>query len=85
MWAGMSSGPSSVCVHPRKSSGTAASNHVSKSRRTSGEAFSLMRQRRRGVADEEVAQADLELCELGQRALDLARDEVKAARAGARA
>ena len=40
-----------------------------------------MRQRRRGVADEEVAQADLELGELGQRALDLARDEVKAARA----
>ena len=85
MWAGMSSGPSSVCVQPRKSSGTAASNHVSKSRRTSGEAFSLMRQRRRRVADEEVAQADLELGELGQRALDLARNEVKAARDGARA
>ena len=82
MWAGMSSGPSSVCVHPPKSSGTAALNHVSKSRRTSGEAFSLMRQRRRGVADEEVAQADLELGELGQRALDLARDEVKAAGTG---
>ncbi len=48
MWAGMSSGPSSVCVHPRKSSGTAASNHVSKSRRTSGEAFSLI------VSDAEV-------------------------------
>ena len=41
MWAGMSSGPSSVCVQPPKSSGTAASNQVSKSRRTSGEAFSL--------------------------------------------
>ena len=39
--AGMSSGPSSVCVQPPKPSGTTASNHVSKSWRTSGEAFSL--------------------------------------------
>src|SRR3954451_24841090 len=41
MCAGMSSGPSSVCVQYGASSGTAASNHDSKSRRTSGEAFSL--------------------------------------------
>ena len=41
MCAGMSSGPSSVCVQYGASSGTAASNQVSKSRRTSGEAFSL--------------------------------------------
>jgi hypothetical protein len=33
------------------------------------------------VADEEVAQADVELAQLGKSALDLARDEVKAARA----
>src|SRR4051812_49321897 len=46
-WAGMSSGPSSVCVHA-KSSGTAWFTHVSKSRRTSGEAFSL------SVSDAEV-------------------------------
>src|SRR3954453_20681779 len=39
-WAGMSSSPSSVCVQA-KSAGTAALAHVSKSRRTSGEAFSL--------------------------------------------
>ena len=61
MWAGMSSGPSSVCVHPRKSSGTAASNHVSKSRAHVGRGVLVERQRRRGVADEEVAEADLEL------------------------
>ena len=41
MCAGMSSGPSSVCVQNGASSGTASSNQVSKSRRTSGEAFSL--------------------------------------------
>ncbi len=41
MWAGMSSGPSSVCVQNEASSGTASLNHDSKSRRTSGEAFSL--------------------------------------------
>ena len=40
MCAGMSSGPSSVWVQA-KSSGTARSNHALKSRRTSGEAFSL--------------------------------------------
>src|SRR4051794_7664198 len=41
MWAGMSSGPSEVCVQRGKSSGTTTSNHDSKSRRTSGEAFSF--------------------------------------------
>ena len=41
MCAGMSSEPSSVCVQNGASSGTASSNHDSKSRRTSGEAFSL--------------------------------------------
>ena len=41
MCAGMSSGPSSVCVQYGASSGTARSNHVAKSRRTSGDAFSL--------------------------------------------
>jgi hypothetical protein len=41
MWAGMSSGPSSVCSQYGASSGTASLNHVSKSRRTSGDAFSL--------------------------------------------
>ena len=41
MWAGMSSGPSSVWVQNRASSGTAWLNYDSKSRRTSGEAFSL--------------------------------------------
>jgi hypothetical protein len=40
MWAGMSSGPSRLCRHSKRS-GTAWSNHVRKSRRTSGEAFSL--------------------------------------------
>src|SRR4051812_9708207 len=39
-WAGMSSAPSSVCDQA-KSSGTNALAHTSKSRRTSGEAFSL--------------------------------------------
>ncbi len=47
MCAGMSSSPSSVCVHAN-CSGTAASNHVRKSRRTSGEAFSF------SVSDAEV-------------------------------
>ena len=46
-WAGMSSGPSSVWVHG-KFSGTASLNQVSKSRRTSGDAFSL------SVSDAEV-------------------------------
>ena len=41
MWAGMSSGPSSVCVQYGASSGTASLNQDSKSSRTSGEAFSL--------------------------------------------
>ena len=40
MWAGMSSSPSSVWVQAN-CSGTAALTQVSKSRRTSGEAFSL--------------------------------------------
>ena len=40
-WAGMSSSPSSVCVQYDARSGTASSNQVSKSRRTSGEAFSF--------------------------------------------
>src|SRR5215213_2178944 len=48
MCAGMSSGPSSVCVQYGASSGTAASNQDSKSRRTSGEAFSF------SVSDAEV-------------------------------
>ena len=34
------------------------------------------------MTDEEVAQPDVDLTELGQRTLDLARDEVKAARPG---
>src|SRR3954451_18841745 len=41
MWAGMASGPSSVWVQYGASSGTAASKYDSKSRRTSGDAFSL--------------------------------------------
>ena len=41
MWAGMSSGPSSVWVQYEASSGTARENQVSKSRRTSGLAFSF--------------------------------------------
>src|SRR5204862_5517551 len=40
-WAGMSSGPSSVCDQYGAPSGTAWSNQVAKSRRTSGEAFSF--------------------------------------------
>jgi hypothetical protein len=48
MWAGMSSWPSTVCVQYGASSGTAASNQLSKSRRTSGDAFSL------SVSDAEV-------------------------------
>ena len=40
-WAGMSSGPSMRCVQNGARSGTAASNQLSKSRLTSGEAFSL--------------------------------------------
>ena len=41
MWAGMSSGPSSVWANSGQPSGTASSNHAPKSRRTSGEAFSF--------------------------------------------
>ena len=41
MCAGMSSGPSTVCVQYGASSGTASSNHAAKSSRTSGEAFSF--------------------------------------------
>src|SRR3954471_23125382 len=41
MCAGMSSGPSTVWVQYGASSGTASLNHDSKSRRTSGEAFSF--------------------------------------------
>ena len=41
MCAGMSSGPSIVCVQYGASSGTAALNQDSKSARTSGDAFSL--------------------------------------------
>ncbi len=41
MCAGMSSGPSTVCVQYGASSGTAASNQEAKSSRTSGEAFSF--------------------------------------------
>src|SRR3954447_14009032 len=41
MWAGMSSGPSSVWVQYEAPSGTAWSNHEAKSRRTSGLAFSF--------------------------------------------
>ena len=41
MCAGMSSGPSSVCVQYGASSGTASLKYDSKSRRTSGDAFSF--------------------------------------------
>ena len=41
MCAGMSSAPSSVCVQYGASSGTVALKYDSKSRRTSGEAFSF--------------------------------------------
>ena len=41
MWAGMSSGPSIVCVQYGASSGTTALKYDSKSSRTSGEAFSF--------------------------------------------
>ena len=82
MWAGMSSGPSSVCVQPPRSSGTAASNQVSKSRRTSGEAFSL------SVSDAEVwrmcrwHRPTSSSASSGSGALDLARDEMKATGTG---
>ena len=66
MWAGMSSGPSNVCVQPRKSSSTASLNHVSKSSRTSGEAFSLSVSDADVWLDEQVQQPDAELAQLGQ-------------------
>ena len=80
MWAGMSSGPSIVCVQYGASSGTASLNQDSKSSRTSGEAFSF------SVSDADVwrmnrcSEPDAQLAQLGQRRLDLARDEVEAAR-----
>ena len=58
MWAGMSSGPSIVCVQYGASSGTAALKYASKSSRTSGEAFSFSVSDGRGVADEHVQQPD---------------------------
>src|SRR4051794_30457718 len=78
--AGMSSGPSSVCRQYGAPSGTTSLNHDSKSRRTSGEAFSF------SVRDAEVCwmntwcHSDAQIAELGQRALHLARDQVEPAR-----
>ena len=80
MWAGMSSGPSIVCVQYGASSGTASLKYASKSRRTSGDAFSF------SVSDAEVwrmnrcARPTRSSPQLGQRRLDLAGDEVEAAR-----
>ena len=80
MCAGMSSGPSIVCVQYGASSGTASLNQDSKSSRTSGEAFSL------SVSDAEVWRMNrcsspvAHVAELGQRLEHLAGDEVEAAR-----
>ena len=81
MWAGMSSGPSIVCVQYGASSGTASLNQASKSSRTSGEAFSF------SVSDADVWRMNTcssptrEVAQLRQRLEHVARDQVKAARA----
>ena len=86
MCAGMSSGPSIVCVQYGASSGTASSNQDSKSRAHVGRGVLVERQRRRGVADEQVQQADAHVAAArAAPSLDLARDEVEAARPRARA
>ena len=85
MCAGMSSSPSSVWVQYGARSGTASLAHDSKSRRTAGEAFSFSASEADVCCDQQVQDADLESAELGQRGQDLARDEMKARVAAARA
>ena len=81
MCAGMSSGPSVVCSKYGAFSGTARENQRSMSPRTSGSAFSLI------ASDADVcwmnrcASPTSNCRELGHRGDDLARDEMKAARA----
>ena len=82
MWAGMSSGPSSVCVQYAASSGTAASKKASKSARTSGEAFSLSVSAAEVCWMNRCSSPRAHLAELGQRRGHLTGDEVEAARAG---
>ena len=78
--AGMSSAPSSVCVHGKLLGDDACRTRLRRSRRTSGEAFSFSVSDALRVLEQQVAEADAQVAELGQRADDLARDEVEAAR-----